>query len=260
METVIVYHRCGGKSLKYPPNTILTAQWASKNGAKAIEYDVALAQDDDNSKIVVMEPKVIKEAGLDINNLQWADVKNLNSGNETFGFQKIPLLEEMLAAIDSNKTGHQIQLKGQHPDSVKVLLTKVQGLNNYIITAFDISVIQEIKSLNKGIPVGWLIKPRQEEGDEAGVDLTAKLVADLDSIQEYSEAEVSEILDTARTNSVDVILLCGPRIKSKKVIEQLKSEGFGVGAWGVAMNLSLAKQLIAFGLDRFTLDNPEELT
>lgn len=258
-ETIVVYHRCGGKSLKYPPNTILTAKWASEHGAKAIEYDVALAQDGNDPKIVVMEPKVIKEAGFDINNLQWNDVKDLNAGNDTFGFQKIPLLEEMLGCVDNARTGHQIQLKGQHPDSVKVLLNKVQGLTNYIITAFDISVIQEIKNVDKNVPVGWLVKPQQEEGDEAGVDLTAKLVADMDTIQEYSEVEISEILQTSRDNSIDVILLCGPRIKSIGIVQKMKNEGFSVGAWGVATNLQLAKQLMEFRIDRFTLDNPEQL-
>ncbi len=257
-ETIIVYHRCGGKSLHYPPNTIVTAKWAQEQGAKAIEYDVALAQDDDNPKIVVIEPKVIKEAGFDINNLKWTDIKDLDAGNSTFGFQKIPLLEEILTTIDNNKTGHQIQLKGQHPDSVKVLLDKVKNLKNYLITAFDISVISEIKIINKNVPVGWLVKPEQEGGDEAGVDLTAKLVADIDNIKGYSEIEVLEILNIARTNFVDVILLCGPRIQNKEVIQKLKNEGFEVGGWGVAMNLTLAKQMIEFGLDRFTLDNPEQ--
>lgn len=103
------------------------------------------------------------------------------------------------------------------------------------------------------------MKPQQEGGDEAGVDLTAKLVADMDAIQEYSESEISKILETSRANSVDIILLCGPRIKNKDIVEKLKNQGFGVGAWGVALNLELAKQLIEFGLDRFTLDNPEQL-
>ncbi|HRH24093.1 MAG TPA: glycerophosphodiester phosphodiesterase family protein [Candidatus Paceibacterota bacterium] len=258
-ETIVVYHRCGGKSLNYPPNTILTAQWAQAHGARAIEYDVVLAQDGDEPKMVVMEPKVIKEAGLDINNLRWEDVRNLDAGNATFGFQKIPTLEEMLTAIDASKTGHQIQLKGQHPDSVKVLLSKVTNLNSFVITAFDISVIQEIKSFDKTIPVGWLVKPQQEGGDEAGVDLTAKLVADIGSIRPYSEEEIESIVKTAKENTIEVILLCGPRINSREMVQKFRSGGSQVGAWGVATNLALAKQLIEFGLDRFTLDNPEEL-
>ena len=93
MHTLVVYHRCGGKSLGYPPNTLLTAQWAAAHGAQAIEYDVALAQDGENPKIVVIEPQVLKAAGLDIDNLHWEDVKNVDAGNKMFGFQKVPLLE-----------------------------------------------------------------------------------------------------------------------------------------------------------------------
>lgn len=258
-NTQVVYHRCGGKSLQYPPNTILTAQWASAHGAQAIEYDVALAQDGGDPKMIVIEPKVLKDAGLDINDLQWADVQNLDAGNETFGFQKVPLLEEMLAAIDSSITGHQIQIKGQHPDSAKLLVSKVKDAKNYILTAFDTAFIKEVKSIDPSIPIGWLVKPKQEKGDEAGVDLTAKLVAEVDSIEGYTDEEIEEILSVAKENSIDIILLCGPRIKKKEVIERVRAAGFGVGAWGVAMNLSLAKQLIEFGLDRFTLDNPEQL-
>lgn len=258
-ETLVVYHRCGGKTLNYPPNTIFTAQWAMNHGAQAIEYDVAIAKDGDKFQTFAIEPKLLNEARLDINNLEWKDVQKVNTGNEKFGAQPVSTLEEMLKAIDAERVAHQIQIKGQHPATVKEVLARTKNIKNYIITAFDRNVIKEIKSLDSSVRVGWLVKPAQEAGDEAGVDLTAKLVAEADTLEEYSDEEIAEILEIAKQDEVDVLLLCGPRIKDKALVERVKEAGFQIGAWGVATNLDLAKRLIELGLDRFTLDNPEQL-
>ena len=230
-----------------------------QNGAQAIEYDVAIAKDGNKFKVFVIEPKLLNEAGLDINNLVWEDVQKINAGNEKFGTQKVPLLEEILIAIDSTKVAHQIQIKGQNPATVREVLERVKDVKNYIITAFDNKVIREIKELDNSICVGWLVKPAQEDGDEAGVDLTAKLVSEADALEEYSYSEISEILSQAKRNHIDVLLLCGPRIKQKLLVDRVKENGFQIGAWGVATNVGLANHLIDIGLDRFTLDNPEQL-
>jgi glycerophosphoryl diester phosphodiesterase len=258
-ETLVVYHRCGGKTLGYPPNTIITAEWARDFGAKAIEYDVAIAKDGDTFRVFVIEPKLLNEAGLDINNLGWSDVQKLNAGNEQFGQQPVPLLQDMLDTIDSEQVAHQIQIKGQHPASVKEVLAVAKNAQNYIITAFDRNVIREINSLDKNVRVGWLVKPDQDGGDEGGVDLTAKLVAEADTLEGYTDDEIETILDIAKEDGVDIVLLCGPRIKNRELVERVRGAGFEIGAWGVATNIPLAKQLIELELDRFTLDNPEEL-
>ncbi|HET7673250.1 MAG TPA: glycerophosphodiester phosphodiesterase family protein [Candidatus Saccharimonadales bacterium] len=258
-ETLVVYHRCGGKTLGYPPNTLLTAQWAKNHGAKAIEYDVAIAKDGNDFKVFVIEPKLLNDAGLDINDLNWEDVLKIDTGNDKFGRQPVTTLEEMLKTIDSGHVAHQIQIKGQHPATVEEVLKRTEKAKDYIITAFDRNVIKEIKNLNNSVRVGWLVKPAQEAGDEAGVDLTAKLVAESGALKPYSDMEIDEILKTASEDQVDIVLLCGPRIKEKSLIDRVKKSGFQIGAWGVATNIDLAIRLIDLGLDRFTLDNPEQL-
>lgn len=245
--------------MDYPPNTIITAEWAMNQGARAIEYDVAIAKDGSDFQVFVIEPKLLNNAGLDINNLAWRDVRKLNTGNKKFGIQPVSTLEKMLNKIDSEKVAHQIQIKGQHPATVKEVLARTKSIKNYIITAFDKNVIKEIKSLHNSVRIGWLVKPAQEEGDEAGIDLTAKLVAEGDTLQPYSNDEITEILTVAKEDGVDVVLLCGPRIKEKSLVNRVKEAGFQIGAWGVATDTTLAKQLIELGLDRFTLDNPEQL-
>lgn len=259
-QTLIVYHRCGGKTLGYPANTLLTAKWAMNHGARAIEYDVAIAKDESGFQVFVIEPELLNEAGLDINNLSWKDVQNINAGNEKFGYQPVSILEELLQEIDSSNVAHQIQLKSQHPAFVKEVLSRTGNIKNYIITAFDRNVIREIKSFDSSVKVGWLVKPAQEAGDEEGVDLTAKVVAETGTLPPYSDKEIEDILSIAREDKVDVILLCGPRIKEISMVNKVKNSGFQIGAWGVATNLTLARQLIELGLDRFTLDNPEQLS
>ena len=154
--TLVVFHRCGGKSLGYPPNTLLTAKWAQEFGAKAIEYDIVYCDSDDGGKIVAIEPKLLKQAGLDINSLDWADVQEIDTGNEKFGKSSPVTLEKMLLEVDSSKVAHQIHIKGSNPKTFDILLRNLRSVKNYILTTFDISVIKNMKKLGGNIPVGWI--------------------------------------------------------------------------------------------------------
>lgn len=241
-----------------PPNTLFTAQWAKQHEALALEYDVAIAKTDTGFEVFLIEPALLTQAGLDINNLNWQDVKALNTGNEESGELHPALLADALEQIGP-ELAHQVQIKGQHPESVKEVLKRVEGFENFIITAFDMNVIKEIKSLSPTTRVGWLVKPAQEAGDEAGVDLTAKLVAEADTLEQYSDEEIADIIAECTQNNIDIALICGPRIQSQAIVNAFHDAGLEVGAWGVAMNLELARRLMGYGLDRFTLDNPEQL-
>lgn len=257
MDTLIVFHRCGGKSLKYPPNTLLTIKWALSYGAKAIEYDIVFCKDNDQDKIIVVEPKVIKEANLDINNLQWDDVEKLNASNDKFGYQKIPQLEEVLEVAKGIQ--HQIHIKGSHPQTISTLLNKLQGKSNFIITSFDLDILKKVKQLNRQVRVGWIVKPKQEKGDEGMTDLTAQVTSNVDVLPSYSASELDDIITSSKENSIDVVILCAPRIKEQSIIDTIKNNGFECGAWGVRTNLCIAKTLIKYNINRFTIDNPEEL-
>lgn len=256
-DTLIVFHRCGGRSLNYPPNTLLTIKWALGYGAKAIEYDIVFCRDNDQARIIVVEPRVIKEAGLDINNLQWADVEKLDAGNDIFGYQKIPQLEEVLEVAKSIQ--HQIHIKGNHPQTIPTLLNKLQGTSTIIVTSFDLDVLKKVKQSNRQLRVGWIVKPTQEKGDEGMTDLTAQVTASANALPSYSSSELDEILHLAKEHSIDVVILCAPRIKEQSIIDTIKNDGFECGAWGVGTNLDIAKTLIRYNIDRFTIDNPEEL-
>ena len=259
-ETLVVFHRCGGKSLGYPPNTLLTAQWALEYVAKAIEYDIVYCKDPDASRVVVIEPKLLKQAGLDINDLAWSDVSTIEAGNERVGHVVPGTLEEMIVAINTTTVTHQIHLKGNHPKTTETVVQKMQGINSCVLTTFDIEVIKKIKVIDPKMRVGWIVKPKQEKGSEGSEDLTALVAASGRTLPPYSGEELGEIIQEAKDASVDVVILCGPRIQNKNTVMQVQNAGYEVGAWGVGTNLDLAKRLIDYKINRFTLDNPEQLS
>ena len=256
-KTLVVFHRCGGKSLGYPPNTILTINWALSYGAKAIEYDVVFCNDDGRPKIVLVEPKLLKEQNLDVNNLNYTDVVQINAGNPKYGFCKVPLLDEVLE-LTKGLVAQQIHIKGKHQLTIATLLLKLTGYKNFILTSFDLNVLKEIKKLNASIKIGWIIKPNLESGDEGAGDLTATVSSEKNS-SPYTTKELNFIINQAYKAGVDVVILCGPKIAEKTTVRKVREAGFEVGAWGVGSNLELAKKLIGFNIDRFTLNNPEQL-
>jgi len=256
--SLLVFHRGGGKSLDYPSNCFLTIKWAIQYKAKAVEYDVAYCQDKNEDKIIIIEPKLLKENGLDINNLSWQDVKQLNAGNGKYGQCSIATFEEVQSLIP-DQVIQQIHLKGENPKTIPILLPKLESVQNYTLTSFDLEIIRKVKEANSNISVGWIVKPQQESGSEGTIDLTALVSSDPDSLPGYSEEEIDEILIRAKNCHVNIVILCGPRIRNKQIIDKVKTAGFQSGAWGVAQNLEIAKKLISFNIDRFTIDNPEQL-
>ncbi|MBU1084772.1 hypothetical protein KKB06_00255 [Patescibacteria group bacterium] len=256
--SLLVFHRGGGKSLGYPPNCFLTIKWAIEYEAKAVEYDVVYCQDNNEDKIIVIEPKLLKENGLDINNLSWQEVKKLNVGNEKFGQCSVATFEEIQALIPDT-VFQQIHLKGENSKTIPTLFSKLENIQNYTLTSFDLEIIRKIKETNSNTSVGWIVKPQQERGSEGTVDLTALVSANPDLFPDYSEEEIKNILTKSKNLNINIVILCGPRIRDKQIIDQVKSAGFQSGAWGVAQNLEVAKKIISFDIDRFTIDNPEKL-
>ena len=173
--------------------------------------------------------------------------------------QPRPSSKIFLSVTNKHNVAQQIHVKGNNPATIPALLPKLQGISNYILTSFDLELIKEIKNNDITVPVGWIVKPHSETGSEGLEDLTAKVSGGGIDFPGYTDLELKEIILKAKYAQVNIVLLCGPRIKNKEMIEQVRTAGLGVGAWGVGSNLALARQLIEFGIDRFTLDNPEQL-
>ncbi len=263
MHMLFVYHRGGGKSLGYPPNCLLTIKWAVKYGAKAIEYDVVFCNDKTEDKIIIVEPKLLKENNLDINNLHWEDVSKIDAGNEKYGTAQVATIDEALGVINDKNVSQQIHIKGDKigtvQKTIKTLLPKLKNISNFVLTTFDLEVVKQIRANDKNVKVGWIVKPDQKVGNEGMIDMTAQVAQNPDALPPYSENELMDISKKAKENFVNVIILCGSRVKEEKTVLFFRNQGFEVGAWGVASNLEVARRLIEFKIDRFTIDNPEEL-
>lgn len=258
-NTTLVYHRGGGKSLGYPPNCLLTIKWSSRYGAKAIEYDVVVTKDGSQYKMIVIEPKLLLEHNLDINNLEWNSVKNIDAGNEQFGYVPIATLQEVLAEIDQNSIRQQVHIKGTHPQTVPSLVSEITNLKNITVTSFDLNVLNRVKDYAPKLSVGWIVKPDSESGNEGAEDLTKMVSSNPDAIPAYTQEELNDILVKSKKGDIDVIILCGPKIRDTTSVKAFQDAGFEVGAWGVGSNLKMARRFISLGLDRFTIDNPEQL-
>ncbi len=259
METLIVYHRAGGKSLGYPPNSIIAIRWALKNNAKAIEYDVVVSKNKKNLKMVVIEPKLIKEQNLDIDNLNWEDLSRINAGNEKYGQCKVVTLKEVLKLVNQTKVKQQIHIKGNNSKTIQALISELSDYNNILITSFDLRVLENVKTSEPELKVGWIVKQDSKSGSEGTVDLTKMVTSNPDSLPDYTNKELSDIMDKAKSSNINTVILCAPRIKKRETITFFQKEGFEVGAWGIGSNISIAKRLIDFGINRFTIDNPEQL-
>lgn len=254
--TLIVYHRGGGKSLGYPPNSILAIRWALGRSAAAIEYDVCVTRVEDRFRMIVVEPKLLLRCRLDIDALNWNDVRVVDAGNETYGPCGVSTLKEVLALVDGT-THQQIHIKGADPHTVPALLDEIGGDLDCLLTSFSLNTLGVAKRISPRTRTGWIVKPDGESGSEGADDLTATVAAG--SPAPYTTAGLASIRHKARDGGVDVVILCAPQIPSRDAISFFRRDGFEVGGWGVGTNLGLAKRLIDFEIDRFTIDNPEQL-
>ncbi|MFH0770407.1 MAG: glycerophosphodiester phosphodiesterase [Candidatus Peregrinibacteria bacterium] len=258
MPSLVVYHRGGGKSLGYPPNCIETIRWASHQGAPAIEFDVALASDERGGEFLcVVEPKLLILAHLDINHLRWGDLISINMGNEKVGRVPPVKLKQVLDDI-APSVGLQVHLKSDGKRTAEAAVQELSGRENVLITSFDLRMLHSVKIHNQALKVGWLVAPDGIPQSEGVHDLTKKVTSNT-TIAPYALGELSAIDEQLRTNQVDVAILCGPRIQKREMVSFLKERGYSVGAWGIGTNIALARQLIDFGIDRFTIDNPEQM-
>ncbi|MFH1586606.1 MAG: glycerophosphodiester phosphodiesterase [Candidatus Diapherotrites archaeon] len=259
MRTLIVYHRGGGKSLGYPPNSVITIKWALENNCKAVEYDVVACRDGKSWKAVMVEPALLKQNNFDMDNLVFNDLKELDTGTEKYGKVRVSELKEVMQIASKYGVKQQVHIKGKNHNTVSAVVSQIEKKSGVLITSFDLEVLAKVKSNVPDIKTGWIVKPDSESGSEGSKDLTKMVSSGNEDLPAYAEEELAEIGKRAVQNKVDAVILCAPRIGNIDVIDYFRGRGFEVGAWGVGSNLELARKLISYKIDRFTIDNPENL-
>lgn len=257
-KTTLIFHRGGGKSLGYQPNTLQTIEWALAYGAEAIEFDVVLYTKGSFSTLIV-EPSLIKDKKMNIDEIKSDKVEEIDTNKRLPGRQRPLALRRLRKLIEGKKVTLVIHAKSENKALFASIITAMGDYEYYYISSFCIDHHRYLQQLNPFVKKYWIVKPDMETGLEGTTDLTALISADPTSLPPYTMREIYRITKVAMDAGIEVVSLCAPRISKKGQLDYVKRKGLKTSAWGVAMNLDVARNLMKLGIDMMTIDNPEEL-
>ena len=147
---IIFGHR--GASSSEPENTMRAFIQAFQDGADGIEFDVRLAAD---NQMVVIHDSLIDRTSNGFGLVRKKTYQELLGFDFGKG-EKIPLLVDVLKKF-GNQKWLNIEIKEQgFEKQLLELLDKLKVDQKYVISSFNISVIQKIKELNSEIPTAFL--------------------------------------------------------------------------------------------------------
>jgi len=219
----VVAHR--GFSYEYPENTVAAAMGAIKAKAEGCEFDVYISRDgtvivihdgtfnrttDVKTEIVDGKPQPVK-----ISDLSFEEIRRLDAGSwkdAKFAGEKIPTLDEMLAALKESKCWPVIEIKQagfeqQVIDAVK----KAKMEDRAVIISFSKNVVKKVRELAPTIPVAWLWGDKWEKSDAELVEFLVDAANEVDT----------NMLDLAHTHL------------NANVIKGLNDAGITVWSWTI---------------------------
>ena len=151
MKLPMIFGHRGASSIE-PENTMKAFQQAFEDGADGIEFDVRLTAD---NQMVIIHDSLINRTSNGIGLVRKKTYQELLEFDFGKG-EKIPLLEDVLKKF-RNQKWLNIEIKEQGFEKQLIeLLDKLKITRKYVISSFDISVIQKIKELNSDIPTAFL--------------------------------------------------------------------------------------------------------
>ncbi len=151
MKLPMIFGHRGASSIE-PENTMKAFQQAFEDGADGIEFDVRLTAD---NQMVIIHDSLINRTSNGIGLVRKKTYQELLEFDFGKG-EKIPLLEDVLKKF-RNQKWLNIEIKEQGFEKQLIeLLDKLKITRKYVISSFDISVIQKIKELNSEIPTAFL--------------------------------------------------------------------------------------------------------
>ena len=226
-NTDITAHR--GASVDAPENTLASFSKAIEDMADVIELDVQMTKD---GYIVVMhDTSAYRTTGVlkNITELTLREVKRLDAGywySEQYKGEKVPTLEEVLQ-LAKGKIKLNIEIKtADNSDEVakKVvkLIQKYSMQDSCVITSFDYSALQAVRSYDEEIEVGYILSVAYGKFYE---------------------------IDDVDFFSVNASFL------TKRVVDAIHNSGKQVYAWTVNNDASI-KNLTNKGVDNIITDKP----
>ena len=151
MKLPMIFGHRGASAIE-PENTMKAFQQAFEDGADGIEFDVRLTAD---NQMVIIHDSLINRTSNGIGLVRKKTYQELLEFDFGKG-EKIPLLEDVLKKF-RNRKWLNIEIKEQgFEKQLLELLDKLKITQKYVISSFDISVIQKIKELNSNIPTAFL--------------------------------------------------------------------------------------------------------
>lgn len=225
-EFVNYAHR--GASETRPENTMTAFYEGVALGANGIETDVQMTRDgvpvlfhDDTLLRVTGEPGSVEDYTLD--ELRKFTVKKDGM------IDRIPTLEEFLAAFAWRKLTFAIELKGDGAEEKTADLIYRYGVDcKCVVTSFVLERLRRIRAIAPGLRTGWLKK------DFADEDLAAMEAAGVDEVC---------------PRAVNV---------TAERVEEWHTRGFNVRPWGVTDD-DLMRSAVAAGADGMTVNFPDRL-
>lgn len=160
-QIITTAHR--GASGHAPENTMSSLKKAIEMGAEFCEIDVQ--ETSDGVLILIHDKNFKRTCGVDKNvwETTFKDTRNLDCGkwfSELYADEPLPRLDEIIDAargkiklnIELKTNGHEKLLA----EKVVELLLQKDFLDDVIITSFDFSLIDKVKSINPGIKAGYI--------------------------------------------------------------------------------------------------------
>ena len=242
----VVAHR--GFSYEYPENTVASALGAIKAKAEGCEFDVYVSRDgtvfvmhdgtfnrttDVKTEIVDGKPKPVR-----LNELSFEEIRKLDAGswkNAKFAGEKVPSLDEMLAALKESKCWPVIEIKqGGIEQQVIDAVKKAKMEDRAVIIAFSKDVVKKVRELAPTIPVAWLWGDKWEKSDTELVEFLIAAANEIDT----------NLLDLAHTHM------------NANVVKGLNDAGITVWSWTINDPVRMA-ELRKAGVVSITTDRPD---
>jgi glycerophosphoryl diester phosphodiesterase len=235
----VVAHR--GFSHIAPENTLIAMRRAWQAGADAVELDVHLSSD--GQVVVIHDDDTSRTAGVALKVAQTSSsrLRELDVGSwkgPQFAHEKIPFLEEVLAALPAGKRAF-VEIKSG-PETIAPVREIIEGsgkATQVTLIGFDLGVMSQAKQAMPNQPVFWL---RSTVTDEA----TSKPLA---HSHEWVKKAKEHGLD-----GLDVHF----RGLDQSFADAVRAAGMELHAWTVN-DPAEADRLALMGVDSITTDRPD---
>ena len=219
----VVAHR--GFSHDYPENTVIAAVGAVKAKADGCEFDIYCSQDGqifafhDSSfnRTTDVKAEIVngKEKPVRVGELTWGEIRKLDAGswkNEKFAGEKVPTLDEMLAALKNTDCRPVVEIKqAGFEQQVIDAIYKAKLEERTVIIAFSKDVVKAIRKIDPKMPIAWLWGDKWEKSE---AELVEFLIAGAKEVD-------TNLLDLAHTHM------------TKNVVKGLNDAGITVWSWTI---------------------------